>query len=151
MKHTPLLSTILSLFVGITLLAQNQTDFTNKEWTLIHQEQGINFYQKFSNCDLPSEGLYANYILIKVENTLNEPTKVQWQNLIHYNNKCTNCSENYTPPAKTINAGESLIGQCSYYSDNMLRIFHSWNNKTNKHKLTKIAIANVKTQAISHE
>ena len=143
MKHTPLLSTILSLFVGLTLLAQNQTDFTNKEWTLIHQEQGINFYKKLCDCTDIQEGVYTNNYLLKIENTLSIPTKVKWQSLSYYNGRCADCNPSIFREAN-LGPKSSIQGECNIYSKlPYLNIFESWIKRENKIKLSDLKIASV--------
>ena len=143
MKHTPLLSTILSLFIGISLLAQNQQDFNNKEWTLIHQEQGINFYKKLCDCTDIQEGVYTNNYLLRIENTLNNPAKVEWQTLTYYNGKCAECNPAITREF-SLGPKESIQGECNIFSKlPYLNIFESWIKRENKIKLSEIKISNV--------
>lgn len=124
---------------GLSLQAQTAND----DWKLVHSEGGIEFYKQLTNCDLPNEGQYANYYILKIVNTLEKPIQVQWKNNIFYDGICTNCTENYLPQFQLIEAKSSIQGDCSSYANQYLRIFDSWNNKSNPNKLTGYRISNV--------
>tara|TARA_R110001592_G_scaffold307299_3_gene581020 strand:+ start:39876 stop:40352 length:477 start_codon:yes stop_codon:yes gene_type:complete len=135
---------LLSLIgIGLSLCVMAQEE---NKWELLQQQDGVKFYWTLSNCDLPSDGQYANYYLIKIENTNDSEIKVRWKNEIFYNGQCRNCNENYLPQFQTIKANSELVGDCSPYTNQYLRVFHSWNNKPNKDKLTGFRISNITIQ-----
>ena len=110
-------------------------------WDLTKQQDGVRMYTKTVDCDLPNEGLYARYTLIKVENTNDKPVSVSWANHKYYNGECLTCSgeENRTRSFE-LEPGEVLEGECSIATEGHLKAFVRWTRLKNNRMLTRLEI-----------
>jgi len=117
------------LFISIILLTilsinvSGQANKTDNQWKLHKEQQGVQIYFKYTDCNIPSEGYYQQQVLLKFVNTTQTPLKVKWQKEAWYEGKCATCGKDEYKFELKIPAGETIVGECDIYSPSYLKIF----------------------------
>jgi len=120
---------ITLIFTSFCLNAQN-----SKEWLLHKESNGIQIFYKYTDCNLPSEGIYKEMVLLKFVNTTQLPLKIRWQREAWYEGKCTSCGSDEYKFVLEIPAGETIVGDCDIYAPSKLKIFSKFLDlKSNVH------------------
>ncbi len=105
-------------FISFSLSAQN-----SKEWLLHKEANGVQIYYKYTDCNIPSEGVYKEMVILKFVNTTQVPLKIKWQREAWYEGKCTSCGSDEYKFELEIPAGETIVGECDIYAPSKLKIF----------------------------
>lgn len=144
----------LLVFVLITLItsslsAQEQTDFPaiqrSTDWVLYQEQNGVQQYYKFEECNIPAEGFYREYILVKLVNTTSQPKIVEWDVVKWYASTCNNCDLSNPEQHRNVELGanEALEGNCSLETDKTLKMFSKFLNYNMKEwELTHFELRN---------
>ena len=145
MKNTLL----ASLFLGLAspLCAQSLIQKT-VDWKVFFEDDKVKFYSKYEDCNLPSEGLFAEYILLKVENKTATPVEVSWYTDNYYPNGCSNCDHDVRDRKRTtqLKPYSSLEGDCSVGLNIGLKVFSKWLRMDNQRTLEYIKVTEIQTQ-----
>lgn len=98
------------------------------EWTMVAEEKGVQLSYVYTNCEIPEEGFYAEYIYLSYKNTNNYPVKVSWFNDKYYGGACVNCDHDSRDRIRSvfIEANETISGKCELGLNNGLRIHRKW-------------------------
>ena len=136
----------LSLFIGLLLLASNligQT--TNSTWQKAFENHKVLFETQYFNCEIPKDGLYAEYVLVKLSNKTTETVTVNWYTDTYYNNYCTNCDHNArdTKRSYTLKPNETITGSCEPGLNIGLKIFSKWLRMDNPKTLSHFEISDI--------
>jgi hypothetical protein len=140
------MKTIKSLLVLASLLVSSSifSQVNSNKWQTLKTVDGVVFSEKLTDCSQPEEGYFAEYYLIKIENTSQIPLTVSFEKEVFYNAKLA--SNDGQKPIYTIAPGETVIGDCALGSDANLKIFKKWIDLENKRVLTKHSLKNIKVQ-----
>lgn len=137
MKAKLSVTLLMSLCITFTLFAGGP----DKEWTLHKEAGGIQIYYKYTECNLPSEGMYKEQVLLKFVNTTQTSLKIRWQRESWYQGKCTTCGIDEYKFALEIPAGETIAGTCDIYAPSSLKIFSKFLDLKSDVQLEKFNIA----------
>lgn len=81
----------------------------------MHSTDVYTIYYKYGVCDKPEQGTNREYVLLKVENKLEEDIRIEWDLALYFGKRCINCDgenvemhANLKVPAKGV-----LVGDCS--------------------------------------
>ncbi|MFH0894005.1 MAG: hypothetical protein V2A54_06185 [Bacteroidota bacterium] len=110
----------LLLLLPFSLMAQDT------EWTKYCEKEGVNVFYRLSDCNIPEEGIYRQYYMLKFENTNSYKVKVQWNIELWYNNKCETCNDPENIEYKSqldIPASSTIQGECSTKFKKELKVF----------------------------
>ena len=80
----------------------------------------------YVDCSDPANGVYPERILFKVENKTNNKIYVYWDYVLEYNNKPTNSSPDENLVQVTLEANQSIEGNCSNLHKTKLGIFYRY-------------------------
>lgn len=122
-------------------------------WKSLQETAELKINYKLTECNVPKDGFYAEYIFLEFINKTNKKVIVSWEPELFYNGECATC--NLTGQEKvytiTLNPGESIIPNCDYNDDESrkLSIFSKWTMVKNKRTLSSYNLANITTK-ISH-
>jgi hypothetical protein len=85
------------------------------EWELYKEDTGVQIYMKKQTCNDEANGLFLEYVLIKLVNTNNEPVDVSWIAHRWLDNKPAfdGNSEDENSFVFSIPANETLEGECA--------------------------------------
>ena len=124
---------IIMLLLNITLMAQSNSALVNIKpgeydsvWKLFESTELVNIYFKYSDCSDPVNGVYPEQILFKVENKTNNKIYVYWDYLLEYNNKPPNSSADENLVQVTLEAMQSIEGNCTNMHQTKLGIFYRY-------------------------
>ncbi|HIO73026.1 MAG TPA: hypothetical protein EYN38_07995 [Flavobacteriales bacterium] len=138
---------IVAALLFISVLNTSSSNAGN--WQLYAAIDGVRIEYKYADCDL-EKGYNQQWVLLKITNTSASTKLVKWKNNLWYNNDCKTChvkSQEYER-AVAVNAGESLEGTCSIYSNGSLNVFVKFIDKqyqnTNRQVLTKFELDNLR-------
>ena len=126
----------IAAFCCSTTYAQQQVLFENQE---------VKFSSQKVDCEIPSQGLYAEYILIQIENKTSSELKLSWFNDTFYNGNCINCDHSSRDRKRTISLSpaEVVTGECAIGLNVGLRVFSKWLRMPNDKVLSSIEITEV--------
>lgn len=79
--------------VGSAQVSAKASSITD-QWTLVHAQDGINFYAKTSVCTLYEGVKPFDYVFIKVENTTATSVTISFELGTVLNNECYGCGSN---------------------------------------------------------
>lgn len=112
------------------------------EWQLYTSENGVDIFMKKQACDDVANGVFLEYVLIKVTNTNDRAIEVSWIPHPYHDNKPafdSNSDEERTATF-VIAAGESVEGDCG---DQHLSEYKRFTRKTDMRELTDLELANL--------
>ena len=136
-----------SLFLGFVAASTFHSVYAQEsipEWSTLFQESGVTIAKQFKHCDVPEDGLYADYYMLRMQNTTDKPVTISWKNQTYYNGECTSCEgrENIATEI-TLEPGATVSGECRVGSDPRFKIFVRWTRLPNKRTLTSFHLANL--------
>ena len=145
------------MLINFIILIQSLTGFVNgdglqKKLT----QQGVTIEIERAQCQIPSQAVDNNILVISVSNSNSYAVEVSWNFSLQYNSTCYNCDSNNLSPefARTIQvpANSQVSGECSFPADRELTIFHSFNNIDHQVSLNNIDLfdIDVKQLQINH-
>jgi hypothetical protein len=131
---------IFSLIAGaMMLMSFGPSDTFSKEWSLYESQNGVEVYFKVTNCDDVQNGVFKNYLTIKLVNTNDHDVEVSFAMKKWYDNEpWFNDPVSYeNRRTVSLTAGASTEGVCE---NKNLSVFHSFNNKPEVAVLTKLEL-----------
>lgn len=122
-------------------------DLVKNEWVQMHEQDGIFFFVKRSECNWPEDGIFQEMILLKMVNTTDYNLIISWDILQWYDEELWTRlpirAENKHQIFLT--GGEMLEGSCErtnkYYS--ALTVFCRFLNYEDKPEMTKFELSNI--------
>jgi len=115
----------------------------NDVWQKFHEEGGIEFFMKKSECHDIQNGIHVEYFLIQIQNTTSYPATLQWNFHSWSNDFCINCKEDNSDVKifqAIIPAGESIEGSCSDIGEKGLHVFTRFLNYKTQNPVTNINV-----------
>ncbi|MFO8053920.1 MAG: hypothetical protein R6U19_01990 [Bacteroidales bacterium] len=122
-----ILTTAITFALFISLLA-SPAKAQDDDWTLYQEKEGVEIYQKSTNCHDPSEGYHRRHILLKFVNTTNQDLEVSWFIETWYNGNCSTCHEPEDPEffhSIDLKANETKEGSCDVHKGQTLKIYET--------------------------
>lgn len=124
---------IFVFFAGISLsLLTTEVQAQDAEWTLFKEIDGVEIYQKSTNCHIIEQGYHRRHILLRFVNTTDQDLKVTWFDELWYDGNCHTCVEPEDPEhfqEVQLAAGETVEGTCALDSERALKIFETFLNE----------------------
>ena len=129
---------ILALVIVISLGSFKQSN----DWTLYKTEKGVQFFYKTTDCDDAKNGLYQNFVILKVVNTTNFDVNVSFKKEVWYNNECRTCNDDSKEliTKLTLSPNSEKTGDCK----GELSIFSEFKDKPDVSKLSKFELVDIK-------
>ena len=145
-KRLLILTGLFTTLSGIAQEVKRTADYS----TFLKNDK-IEFSAKWINCERPEDGLYAEYVLMKVQNLSTETLVISWYNDIYRNETCTNCDHDLPDRKRTLTLepGQTLEGDCIPGPNNGLRVFSKWLRMENKKPLSGLTVSEVKVEVRS--
>lgn len=148
MKKIVLFVFTISIFLSLlTMSAQAQQN----DWTLYKEVNGIQIFQKPTECHDVANGLHQEIILLKFVNTTPRDMEMTWTLEAWYDGKCLTCNDQDNPEyqfSQNIKGGESVSGTCDINEGRTLRIFKGFLDKENTSTLTKFELKNIQANPL---
>jgi hypothetical protein len=143
------MKTIKSLLVLASLLVSSSlfSQVNPNKWQALKTVDKVVFSEKLTDCSQPEEGYFAEFYLVKIENTNNFPVTVTFEKDFAYNGK--DAANDGMISTYTIKPGESVEGTCDFTSDSNLKIFKKFLKRENKVALTKHSVKNIQVNPLS--
>lgn len=135
---------VFTLFMLLTLLSSNLK--AQDDWTMYKEVNGIQIFQKPTECHDVANGLHQEIILLKFINTTSQDMEISWGLEAWYDGNCTTCHD---PDNKeyqfslSIKGGETISGVCDIQQGNTLRIFKGFLDKEGTSTLTRFELNNI--------
>jgi hypothetical protein len=150
MKIRPLLFCLLVFMLTITqkTIAQQELPskiFKTSNWTAYIEQDGIQLFYKFEECNIPSEGFYREMVLLKLVNKNQEPKQVSWDIVLWYKDNCVNCDLSNIEQNRsiTIAANSEMEATCALEEGQTLKMFSKFlNYKFDDWELTHFELRN---------
>ncbi|MFO8054794.1 MAG: hypothetical protein R6U19_06480 [Bacteroidales bacterium] len=145
---------ITSVFLGLSLSSVQAQD---ADWSLYKEADGVEIYQKSTNCHDPSEGYHRRHVLLKFVNTTDQDVRVSWFTELWYNGECNTCHEPENPEyyfSVELQAGETKEGRCDLAQGKTLKIFETTINEDGERpqqdiaKLTDFSLNNIQVSPL---
>lgn len=112
------------------------------EWKLYKHQKGVSFYFQTVDCDDVKNGLFQNFVILKLVNNTDFDLKIRFKKELYYNDKCANCDsdseEHYVNI--TLKAKEEISGDCKSAD---LSIFKEFKDKDDVAKLSKFELSDI--------
>ncbi|MCF8218532.1 MAG: hypothetical protein K9I29_03925 [Bacteroidales bacterium] len=121
------------------------------EWKLYKEVNGVQIYEKPTECHDEANGLHQEMILLKFVNTTSRDFNITWTLEAWYDGTCTTCHDPDNPEyqfSTKLKAGESIQGTCDTEEGKTLRIFKGFLDKDNTATLTKFELKNIKANPL---
>lgn len=113
----------------------------NDGWQKFHDESGIEFYFKKTECHDQQNGIHVEYFLVQVRNTTSYEATIQWNYHQWSDDFCINCKENNTDVKMyqmVLSAGEVSEGNCSNVDEKGMHVFSKFLNYKTQNPVTRI-------------
>lgn len=149
MKH--LLLTLTGVLFGLTAICQINVPKTS-DWKLIFEDEKVQLFSKYSDCEFVEDGIYVQYVLLKASNKTSQDLNLSWFNDVYYLGRgCSNCDHQNAEAANSvvIKANNSVEGVCAQGLNIGLRVFSKWTRSENIKELEKLVITDLKTTPIN--
>lgn len=113
-------------------------------WTTYVSNQDFTIEYKRTDCDLDS-GLDKQYFFIRITNKTESEINLRWEMDMFYNGDCKTCGIDEYKRHYSLNANESVVGECAIGADNRLRLFSKFIDAhyTNTSELTGFQFSNL--------
>jgi hypothetical protein len=115
--------------VGSAQVSAKATSITD-QWTLVHSQDGINFYAKKVVCTLYEGVKPFDYVVLKVENTTNETASISFEFGTILNGECFGCGSNEAIASITLAPNAVIENNCSTFSQGMHGLIQNRMSKT---------------------
>ncbi|TXC81687.1 hypothetical protein [Luteibaculum oceani] len=120
---------IFSVLFGLCEMSNAQFELTPvSDWMTVSSTKDFKISYTYADCRIPSEGLFAEYILLRLENLSKETVEVTWYNDTYYDGECTNCDHESRDRLRrlVLAPGEVREGRCKVGLNEGLRIHRKW-------------------------
>ncbi len=84
---------VLSLIISVHSFAQQKLK-TSENWSLIKEQNGINFYSRLCECDMIEGQKKLVYSFLKIENTTNQALSISFDHVLAFKEGCDGCVPN---------------------------------------------------------
>ncbi len=84
---------VLSLIISVHSFAQQKL-ITSENWSLIKEQNGVNFYSRLSECDMIEGQKKLVYSFLKIENTTNQALSISFDHVLAFKEGCDGCVPN---------------------------------------------------------
>lgn len=114
--------------ISLSILATD-LQAQDSEWTLFKEVDGVEIYQKSTNCHDLSQGYHRRHILLRFVNTTDQDLKITWFDELWYDGNCLTCVEPEDPEhfqEVELAAGETVEGSCALDSERALKVFETF-------------------------
>jgi hypothetical protein len=115
--------------VGSAQVSAKASSITD-QWTLVHAQEGINFYAKTAVCTLYEGVKPFDYVFIKVENTTATSVTISFELGTVLNNECYGCGSNEAIASMTLAPKSATENNCSTFSQGMHGLIQNRMSKT---------------------
>ncbi len=115
--------------VGSAQVSAKATSITD-QWTLVHSQDGINFYAKKVVCTLYEGVKPFDYVVLKVENMTNETASISFEFGTILNGECFGCGSNEAIASITLAPNAVIENNCSTFSQGMHGLIQNRMSKT---------------------
>ncbi|MGM0647026.1 MAG: hypothetical protein ACQESZ_01410 [Bacteroidota bacterium] len=140
---------VFTIFMLLTVLSSNVK--AQDDWTLYKEVNGIQIFQKPTECHDVANGLHQEIILLKFINTTSEDMEISWSLEAWYDGNCATChdpdDEEYQF-SLAIKGGETISGVCDIQQGNTLRIFKGFLDKEGTSTLTRFELNNIRANPL---
>lgn len=138
---------LFAFFIGVnalTAIAQVNTNAAaiSDEWSMIHTQNGVNFYAKKAVCTLYEGVKPFDYVFLKVENTTNAALTVSFDLGTVLNGDCMWSATDEPRATLTVSANASVANDCSAFSKGLHGLIQNRTSKT-INRFDGIRIANI--------
>jgi len=117
---------------AINLQAQNDypTIERSTDWVLYQESNGVQQYYMYSECNIPEEGFFREYVLVKLVNTTDQIKYVDWDVVKWYGENCVNPDANIQEQHRSVmlQQNETVEGSCALDTDKTLKMFSKFLN-----------------------
>lgn len=142
-------------FVAVLMILYVGTGFSqdvypmierSTDWVLYQKKDGVEQYYKFQECNIPEEGFYREYVLIKLVNTTDKVVRVEWDIVSWYGNKCANANVDNPEYHRSVilQPLQTVEGTCDLRFGKKLVIFSNFLNYKIDDYLTHFELRNFK-------
>ena len=104
--------------VGSAQVSAKASSITD-QWTLVHSQNGINFYAKKAECALYEGVKPFDYVVLKVENTTDETATISFELGTILNGDCFGCGSNEAVASITLAPKSVTENNCTTFSQGM--------------------------------
>ena len=141
----------LVFWVSIISCYSQETVKYSSDWNPVFENQHVKIFSKYFKCEIPQEGLYAEYIILKAENKTDQRIQLSWYNDTYFENGCTNCdhSKRDTKRSIILLPKEIKEGDCMPGLNTGLKIFSKWLKMENRILLNKLSLTEINTSFIN--
>lgn len=115
--------------VGSAQVSAKASSITD-QWTLVHSQNGINFYAQTSVCTLYEGVKPFDYVFLKVENTTNETATISFELGTILNGECFGCGSNEAIASLTLAPNAATENNCSTATQGMHGLIQNRMSKT---------------------
>jgi hypothetical protein len=115
--------------VGSAQVSAKASSITD-QWTLVHAQEGINFYAKKAECALYEGVKPFDYVVLKVENTTDETATISFELGTILNGECYGCGSNEAIASMTLAPKSATENNCSTFSQGMHGLIQNRMSKT---------------------
>ena len=115
--------------VGSAQVSAKASSITD-QWTLVHSQNGINFYAQTSVCTLYEGVKPFDYVFLKVENTTNETVTISFELGTILNGECFGCGSNEAIASLTLAPNAATENNCSTATQGMHGLIQNRMSKT---------------------
>jgi len=139
-------------FLACFVIAKSQQSVEKTfDWNLVFENDQVKLFSKYTNCEIPEEGLYAEYILLKAENKTSETVHLSWYNDTYYPEGCSNCNHQRKDTKRIIilDPKQAIEGNCLPGLNSGLKVFSKWLKMSNPRILTQLTISEITTAPVN--
>ncbi|PKP20723.1 MAG: hypothetical protein CVU05_08435 [Bacteroidetes bacterium HGW-Bacteroidetes-21] len=118
----------------------------DNNWQKDAENSGIIFYTNKAECHDIQNGTHVEYYLVQIHNTTDQQAEITWNTFLWSNETCLNCKEDRSDVKSfkvTIEAGETIEGDCSNKDIKGLHIFSRFLNMATKIPVTRFSFQNI--------
>jgi len=141
----------LSVFIFISFISQSLVSQTTEgvEFDrIVFESEVIQIQSEFQNCNIPSEGLDRDYVILTIRNYKDYDVYVEFDQELYYDKICKTCDKDEYHFTFRLGPEEVISGKCHFESIAGLKIFHGMPEKWLKEKLSDFKLRNIKTKRI---
>ncbi len=110
---------ILLLLLLMALSSMGQDVKKTVEFTTFLKNDKIEFSGVWMDCEQPQDGVYAEYVILRLKNLTSETLTVSWYNDIFMDETCTNCDHSIPDRKRTVTLqpGQQTVRQRQHGPD----------------------------------
>jgi hypothetical protein len=120
-------------------------------WSEYVEKEGVLFEYKFEECNIPSEGFFREYVLVRLTNSNNYDVVVDWDIVKWYGLSCVNCDYSNKEQHRSVSlkAGFVLEGSCALDEFPKMKMFSKFLNfDAPDSELTNFQLENIEVKPL---